>query len=232
MGSWKFIRQVNQVYRAKVSMLGRRSFHTFEERKFLARVFKNDFEKNDLTKDDHFWNYDIDRWNMNARQWVLQKRYASFFKKVKMVQKSENGVKNSKSAFENKIFQKQKMFFKRFDFKINSEKNDYNEKCSVDSAILYSFLNPWGISIFVQFKNKIWISNKKNYFCLFRREKYEYFEKNKSKIKTSSGNEIVVKKKSVIFLFSEIFCLSRKIEQKLGQKLGFDPLKSQGYPRG
>ena len=42
-------------------MLGRRPFHTFEERKFLARVFKNDFEKNDLTKDDHFWNYDIDR---------------------------------------------------------------------------------------------------------------------------------------------------------------------------
>ena len=163
---------------------------------------------------------------MNARQWVLRKRYASFFQKVKMVQKSENGVKNSKSAFENKIFQKQKLFFKRFDFKINSEKNDYNQKCSVDSAILYSFLNPWGISIFVQFKN----SNEKNYFCLFRREKYEYFEKNKSK--TSSGNEIVVKKKSVIFLFSEIFCRSRKIEQKLGQKLGFDPLKSQGYPRG
>ena len=38
-------------------MLGRRPFHTFEERKFLARVFKDDFEKNDLTKDDLFLKF-------------------------------------------------------------------------------------------------------------------------------------------------------------------------------
>ena len=57
-------------------------------------------------------------------------------------------------------------------------------------------INPWGISIF---------------------EKKEYLEKSWSKVKNSSGNKFVAKNKSVIFLFSEIVCLSRKIEQKQGQ---------------
>ena len=44
-------------------------------------------------------------------------------------------------------------------------------------------------------------------------------------VRFSLKYRVKYKKRSIIFLFHEIFCLSRKIEQKLGQNYGL-PLKS------